>query len=225
MINFVSGKPHILWHFIKDETFFFLKIWNINFKKKTNKTKIDDKIIGEKSNFIIKLEPIIDIIKSIKTNSKKKNPKIVCFSPQGKKISQNLIKQLNSEKEIIFISGKNRGLDNRIIKNFASSEISLGDYILNCGEIAFLILINTLNRIKKGYNNFSCIKKNSFEKIIFDYPLYSKPLKIENFEIPYIFKNNCYKRFLNWQKKCSLLKANLYRPDLKNGSKYEESNS
>lgn len=220
MIHFLSGKPKIFWNLIKENILLNIKIWNINFKKKTNKTKIDDKIIDEDKNFIIKLEPVADILKNIKKNSKTKNTEVIYLSPQGKKISQNILKMIAFKKEIIFISGKNRGIDNRIVENLINKEISLGDYILNCGEFVFIILINALNRLFAGLENIDCVKKNSFENLLFDFPLYSKSLNIKNFRT--FYNNLSYKKNANFKKKNVFLKTFLYRPDFKNGNNYEE---
>lgn len=146
----------------------------------------------------------------------------MCLSPQGIKVSQDFFKKISFKKEIVFISGKNRGFDNRIIQNIVDKEISLGDFILNCGEFAFIVFLNSLNRIKGDFRDLNYINKNSFEKLLFDYPLYSKPLKIRNFKVPFILFDSCLKKIENWRKKIVSLKTVLYRPDLKFGNNYEE---
>ncbi len=182
-------------------------------QKKNNKTKIDNKTIGENENLITKIEPLEYLVKKIKTQSKK-NIEIIYLSPQGKKINQNDIKKINFRKEIIIINGKNKGLDERILKNIITKELSIGDYIINNGDLAATIFINAIIRLNENFLNLKN-KKDSFkENKLFDYPNYTKPEKFKNLTIPRILKSGNRKKIKKWQKIFAKKKTWLYRPDL-----------
>lgn len=212
ILNIICFNSKILKQYLLNRSENKIRIWDFNFKKKTNKTKIDDKIVSEQSNLLIRIEVIFKIIQLIKKNSKKNNIKILYLSPQGKKLSQKEINYLSKEKELILICGKNRGIDDRIINIFINKEISIGDYITSCGEIALLTLLDSINRIKNLKNNI--LKADSFNDLIFDHTNYTKPKFFLNFKIPDVLTNNNYKK-KKWKIIISKKKTFLYRPDFK----------
>lgn len=133
-------------------------------------------------------------------HSKKHNKiKLIYLSPQGKKINQNDIKFLSVEKEITIICGRNKGLDERIIKNFVDKELSIGDYIVNSGDIAVSILINAINRFETNTKNLTALEQNTFKNNMFDYPCYTKPKIFKKLKIPKVLIHGNHKEINVWK--------------------------
>jgi len=168
-------------------------------KKKNEKTKIDDRTLSKNENLVIKIEPLDYTINKIIKTIKNYETKTIFLSPQGKKLNQNDVKNLSKEKEIIIICGRNKGLDERIIKKFIDNEFSVGDYIVNNGDIATLILINAVNRFKNKIKKLIALDQNTFKNKMFDYPSYTKPKIFKQLGIPKILTYGNHNEIDKWK--------------------------
>lgn len=108
---------------------------------------VDDKPFGGGFGMVLKVEPIFKAVKEIK---KKNKGKIILFTPRGKRFNQKLASQLVKEKGLVFICGRYEGVDERVAKNIADVEISIGDYDLMGGELPAMIVIETISRLIPG---------------------------------------------------------------------------
>lgn len=170
---------------------------------------------------ITKIEPLEYIINKITHSEKKNKIELIYLSPQGKKVNQNDIKKLSTKKDIAIICGRNKGLDERIIKNFVDKELSIGDYIVNSGDIAVSIIINAINRFENNTKNLTALEQNTFKNNMFDYPCYTKPKIFKKLNIPKVLIHGNHKEINVWKKSYSKKKTWLYRPDLiKNKEKH-----
>ena len=113
---------------------------------------------------VLKIEPIHKAIKEIK----KKGAKIIFLSPRGKKFTQKLAKKWVKEKQLIFVSGRYEGIDERI-KKLASETVSVGDFITLGGEVPAMAIIEAIARLVPGVVG----KRTSIEKP--DFPQYTRP--------------------------------------------------
>ncbi len=140
------------------------KIININIINLINFTKYhnyEDKIYGGGSGLLFKPEPLFLSINNIKNDYP--NSLIIYLSPHGKIIDNYLIKKLLNYNSLILICGRYNGIDQRIIDNYIDIELSIGDYILSCGEISSLVIIDILIRNIPGVlNNIKSLKCDSF---------------------------------------------------------------
>ncbi len=130
-----------------------------NFLSKNN--NYEDKIYGGGAGLLFKPEPLYLAINNIKKYNF--NSLVIYLSPQGKIIDNNIIKKILSYNSLIFICGRYNGIDQRIIDNYVDIEISIGDYIISCGEISTLVVIDILVRKIPGVlNNIESCKFDSF---------------------------------------------------------------
>lgn len=150
---------------------------------------------------VLKIEPIY---KAIKTNSKKRmaNSKIIFLSPRGKKFTQKLARKWAKElKQLIIISGRYEGIDERV-KKIASETISVGDFITLGGEIPAMAIIEAVARLVPGVVG----KKTSIEKL--DFPQYTRPeifspKKGVSWLVPKVLVSGNHKKIEEWRKKQS----------------------
>ncbi len=134
----------------------------INLKKFLNKNdSYEDKIYGGGAGLLFKPEPLYLSINSIKKCNF--NSLVVYLSPQGNIVNDNIIKKMLNYDSLIFICGRYNGIDQRIIDNYIDIELSIGDYIISCGEISTLVIIDMLVRKIPGVlNNIKSCKFDSF---------------------------------------------------------------
>lgn len=186
-----------------------IKIINFrNFSKDKHK-KVDDYQYGGGAGMVLKLQPIVDCLKSIKT----KNSHIVLMSPQGKQYSQTKVKQLAKYKDLIIIAGHYEGFDERII-HYVEEIISIGDYILTGGEIPAMVLVDSITRTLKGVISKDSLESESFNNNLLDYPIYTKPLNFEGHKVPNILLSGNHKHINEFRNKQRLIKTKKMRKDI-----------
>jgi len=125
-----------------------IKIYNIRDFANDKYNKVDDKAYGGGPGMVLKAEPILAAVK--KARGKKKNVKIIIFSPRGTLFSTKKAEVLGRHKDIILICGRYEGVDARVVKILRAEEISIGPYVLTGGELAGMVLVDTISRRLKG---------------------------------------------------------------------------
>ncbi len=190
-------------------------IWNLMDFKEDN-YGVDDKIYGGGPGLLIQPKPLYYIIKKIRSLYKKSF--VIHLSPQGEIINVDLINQLLNYDSLIFICSRYSGIDQRIIDNYIDMEISIGDFILSCGEISVLVLIDLIIRNIPGIiNNINSCRNDSFNfKGLLGYPNYTKPYKFNNFCVPEILLSGNHKNINLWRLKQSFIKTLINKPYLLN---------
>ncbi|MEK7658540.1 MAG: tRNA (guanosine(37)-N1)-methyltransferase TrmD [Patescibacteria group bacterium] len=109
--------------------------------------QVDDRPFGGGLGMVMQVEPIYKAVKKIKKRGK---TKIILFTPRGKKFNQKLAFQFSKLDQIIFICGRYEGVDERVAKNIADVELSIGDYDLMGGELPAMVAIETISRLIPG---------------------------------------------------------------------------
>ena len=111
--------------------------------------KVDDRPFGGGSGMIIQADPIFRATETIKKKIKGKN-KVILLCPQGKKFNQDYAKKLSKCASLIFICGHYEGVDERVRLHLADEEISIGDYVLTGGELAAMVVVDSVVRLIPG---------------------------------------------------------------------------
>ena len=130
--------------------FYNPKDWAEKSKNRNLTKSIDDKPFGGGPGMVLKAKPFLEAIN--KAVGKKKNYKIIYFSPRGKNLNMSLIKDLSHKfnkreiKDLILVSGRYEGIDSRVEEIFKGEKISIGDYIVTGGELPAMVLIDTISR-------------------------------------------------------------------------------
>lgn len=173
---------------------------------------------GVTSNQKLRINPTLHLEKfrEAKPETRKKNrkTKVVLLTPQGKKLDQKLVKKLTREKHLVLICGHYEGVDERV-RNFVDEEISIGDYILTCGEIPALALIDSITRLIPGVlGHEESLKSESFENRLLEYPQYTRPANFRGMRVPEILLNGDHERIEEWRRKEAIKRTEERRPDL-----------
>jgi tRNA (guanine37-N1)-methyltransferase len=183
----------------------------INFRDySTNKhKKVDDYGFGGGSGMVLMPEPIFNCIDDIKT----KDSYIILLTPQGKTYDQKEAYKLKDHKHLIIICGHYEGFDERI-RTLADIEISIGDYILTGGEIASLVIIDSVTRLIDGVIKEDSHLEDSFTNNLLDYPVYTKPVEFRGMKVPEVLLSGHHKNIEEFRRAESLKRTKERRPDL-----------
>lgn len=172
--------------------------------------RVDSAPVGGGAGLIMKCQPIIDCLKSIK----KENSHIILLTPRGQTYNQAKARNYRANYEhLILICGHYEGTDERINK-YVDELVSVGDYILTGGEIGATIISDSVIRLIDGVIAEDSIKEESFENLLLEYPQYSEPFSYEGDNIPDILYSGNHQAIAKWRKKQSLKITKQYRPDL-----------
>ena len=178
-----------------------------------NKYKnVDDKPYGGGGGMVMQVKPIRDCIAKIK----KKNPKtkVIYLSPQGQKLNQRLVEKLASFDSLTLLCGRYEGVDERIIENDIDYEISIGDYVISGGELAAMVLIDSVSRRLPNVLGNEESLKDSFTNNLLDYPYYTRPETIDGQSVPSVLLSGNQAKIDAWRLEQSIEKTNQKRPDL-----------
>ena len=172
----------------------------------------DDRPYGGGPGMILKPEPLY---KSIKKAKELKKGKVIYLSPKGTIYNQSIAQQLKKIDHIILLCGHYEGIDERIRKHFVDMEISVGDYILTGGEVAALVIIDTVVRLLPDVlGNKDSINQESFVNGLLDYPHYTRPYNFMGYKVPDILLSGNHKKIAEWRLKKSIEETRKKRPDL-----------
>lgn len=210
-----SLKTSILGRAIEDKHL-YVNYTNIRDFSNNKHNKVDDYPFGGGPGMVMKPEPIYNAIKSVE----KENSRIIYLSPKGKVYNQDLANELAKEEHIILLCGHYEGIDQRVIDNCITDEISIGDYVLTGGELASMVIIDSVARLLPGVlaSSESFTDESHFSGLL-EHPQYTRPREFEGNEVPEVLLSGNHKKIEEWRKYEALKDTYLKRPDLI--SKYE----
>ena len=173
--------------------------------------RIDDKPFGGGSGMLFKAEPIIHTINKVKEIN---DTHVIFVAPHGKIFDQNKAEELKNKENLTFICGRYEGIDKRIEEECVDEVISIGDYVLNGGELAALVLIEAISRRYEGFLGNQDSLKDSFSEGLLEYPQYTRPEKSPFGNVPDTLTSGNHQDIKRWQLKESLRITLENRPDL-----------
>lgn len=181
--------------------------------------KVDDKPFGGGPGMVLKVEPIYDAVKHILGGKsrveRKEDCKVILLTPQGKRLDQVMAKRLAKLKRVLLICGHYEGVDERVRESLVDYEVSIGDYILTCGELPAMVLIDCMVRLIPGVlGNAGSGAKESFEDGLLEYPQYTRPAEFAGMAVPAILMSGNHKEIEDWRVEQSIIRTRKMRPDL-----------
>lgn len=148
-----------------------LEIINIRDFSKDKHKKVDDTPYGGGAGMVIKPDVVYDAYKSLNLE----DAKTIYLSPQGKTLTQEKVKSLSQEKNLILLCGHYEGIDERVLEEIVDEEISIGDYVLTGGELPAMVLVDSVCRYVPGVLAEESTKEESFSNGLLEYPQYTRP--------------------------------------------------
>jgi tRNA (guanine37-N1)-methyltransferase len=183
--------------------------------------KVDDITYGGGVGMLLKPEPMFAAVESLPVLPKRE---IILMTPQGQPLDQPLLKNLAANyQQLVLICGHYEGVDERIRQHLVTKEISLGDFVLTCGEIPALTLINGVTRLLPGtVGKIESLKQESFETDLLDYPQYTRPAEYRGWQVPEVLRSGNHQLIEEWRQAEQIKRTHDRRPDL--WAKWQQSN-
>ena len=175
---------------------------------------IDDYPFGGGDGMVMKPEPIFRAFDSIKTKIED-STKVIYPTPDGRKFSQDEAKKFIKNKNLVFICGHYKGVDQRVRDNLITDEYSIGDYVITGGELSSLVIIDSIVRLLPGVlNNIESAKSDSFESDLLDCNYYTRPEIYRGLKVPKVLLSGHHQKIKEWKLKQKQIKTKDNRPDL-----------
>jgi tRNA (guanine37-N1)-methyltransferase len=173
----------------------------------------DDRPFGGGEGMVMKPEPIAGVLCSIE--QKYPGGRVIFLSPQGRQFDQETAVRFAELEHIILLCGRYEGVDERIRANYVDEEISIGDYILTGGELAAMILIDSITRLLPGVLGCGDSAENdTFSRGLLKNPQYTRPREFEGYEVPEVLLSGDHAAIAEWRLVTSVIQTLAKRPEL-----------
>ena len=186
--------------------------WQLRDFSENKYKNVDDKAYGGGAGMVMQVKPIRDCIKKIKEQEPK--TKVIYLSPQGEPLNQNLVEKLSSFESLTLLCGRYEGVDERIIENDVDLEVSIGDYVISGGELAAMVLIDSVSRRLPNVLGNKDSLNDSFVNNLLDYPHYTRPESIDGDIVPEVLLSGNQAKIDAWRLEQAKNKTRQKRPDL-----------
>ena len=191
---------------------------------------VDDAPFGGGQGMVMKPEPIFAAVEDLKRQtsnaqrstsnvqqSKVENQrsKIIFMSPGGRRLDQQMAKELSHQSHLIIICGHYEGVDHRVIEHLVDSEISIGDYVLTNGAIAAVVLVDAVVRLLPGVlGHGQSAADDSFAMELLEAPQYTRPAEFRGWKVPEILLSGNHVEIAKWRKEQAIKRTRENWPDL-----------
>jgi len=174
--------------------------------------KVDDRPFGGGPGMVLSPQPIFDVVKKVKG---KKKAHVILTSPAGKVFDQRIARRLAKYEQLIIICGHYEGIDDRVRQKIVDETISLGDYVLTGGELAAMVLTDSIVRLVPGVlGKRESLALESFEDNLLEYPQYTRPANFRGISVPNVLLSGNHQQIEAWRKAQALELTKKLRPDL-----------
>lgn len=177
--------------------------------------RVDDKAYGGGTGMVMQAQPVYDCIQAIKKSAGTERPRVIFLSPQGKKLDQQLVKELAGEEHLILLCGHYEGVDQRVLDELEVEEISVGDYVVTGGELPALIIADAVARLQEGVlPNEDAYSIESHYNGVLEYPQYTRPEVWHGRQVPEVLLSGHHGNIEKWQREKAVEVTKIKRPDM-----------
>ena len=171
--------------------------------------KVDDTPYGGGAGMVLMCQPVFDCIKALR----KENSLVIMMTPQGSVYNQKMAYSLSMKEHLIILCGHYEGFDERI-RSIVDLEISIGDYVLTGGEVASMVITDSVVRLLNYVIDIESHANDSHSNWMLEHPHYTKPREYEGMKVPDVLLNGNHKEMNEWKLRESLKRTYQRRPDL-----------
>ena len=175
---------------------------------------VDDYPYGGGAGMVMQPGPIYDCYKDI-TKDMTRRPRVLYMTPQGSTFTQEKAQELAGEEELIFLCGHYEGVDERILDEIVTDNLSIGDYVLTGGELPAMVMMDAIARLIPGVLGSSeSAPHDSFQDGLLEYPQYTRPETFHGVSVPDVLLSGHHANIEKWRRQQSLRRTYERRPDL-----------
>jgi tRNA (guanine37-N1)-methyltransferase len=199
--------------------------------------KVDDRPFGGGPGMILQVEPVVECVEAVQQMAQPEGTQpqgiqpghLVLLSPRGRTLNQKIVEELAAKPRLLLLCGRYEGFDERVFDILQPDEISIGDYVLNGGEAAAMVVIDAVIRLIPGvlgdeessqHDSFSSSNSSSGNRLL-EFPQYSRPREYRGHEVPEVLVSGNHEQIARWRREQSYLSTRQRRADLLNETNHD----
>ena len=191
-----------------------LRAVNIRDFSENKHNRVDDAPYGGGAGLVMQPGPVYSAWKSV-TEELQTNPRVIYLTPQGRVFNQSMAEGLAKEEELVFLCGHYEGIDERVLEMIVTDYISIGDYVLTGGELAAMVVIDSIARLVPGVlHNDASAEFETFHDSLLEYPQYTRPEEFMGKKVPKVLLSGHHGNVDRWRREQSVIRTARSRPDL-----------
>ncbi len=162
--------------------------------------KVDDRPFGGGPGMVLMAPPVVECVEAVQAQAEP--GRLVMLTPQGRRLTQPIVEELARHPRLLLLCGRYEGFDERIRLILKPDEISIGDYVLNGGEVAAMVVIDAVIRLIPGVlgdEESSCLDSFSGPERLLDYPQYTRPRCYRGYEVPAVLLSGNHQAVHRWR--------------------------
>ena len=174
---------------------------------------VDDYAFGGGAGMVLTIEPIDRCISKLKETTA--YDEVIYMTPDGETYNQRTANQLSLHQNLIILCGHYKGVDQRVRDHFVTKEISIGDYVLSGGELAAMVLVDSITRLIPGVlNDESSALTDSFQDNLLAPPVYTRPADYKGWKVPDVLLSGHEQKIADWRHDQAVKRTEERRGDL-----------
>ncbi|MBQ7668534.1 MAG: tRNA (guanosine(37)-N1)-methyltransferase TrmD [Clostridia bacterium] len=173
--------------------------------------RVDDYPYGGGAGMVMMAPPIFRAYNSLNVD---KSVPVIYMSPQGKPFTQDMAREYAKYDELVILCGHYEGVDERILEEIVTDEVSIGDYVLTGGELPAMVVIDTISRLVDDVIAKESIEEESFSSNLLEYPQYTRPEEFNGKKVPEVLLSGHHENIKKWREEEAVKRTKLKRPDL-----------
>jgi tRNA (guanine37-N1)-methyltransferase len=177
---------------------------------------VDDRPFGGGPGMVIKPEPTIEAVEEVQTQGESPGH-LILLTPQGRQLNQKVVEELATHQRLLLLCGRYEGFDQRVSDILQPEEISVGDFVLNGGEVAAMTVIDTVIRLVPGVlGDEDSSRDDSFStgNRLLEHSQYTRPREYRGHEVPEVLLSGDHPQIAAWRRQNSIERTRDRRPDL-----------
>jgi tRNA (guanine37-N1)-methyltransferase len=181
----------------------------------------DEPPYGGGGGMVMKAEPVFNAVETVLSGATcdqdagAAGVPVILLTPQGRLFSQEIAEELSGQRRVALICGRYEGVDERVRQHLATDELSIGDYVLTGGELAALVIIDTVTRLLPGVlGDPTAAVEDSHARGLLEGPHYTRPRVFRGWEVPDILLSGDHAAVARWRREQALRRTFARRPDL-----------
>ncbi len=176
--------------------------------------KVDDSPYGGGPGMVMMPGPVFDCFEYVERLAPERG-RVILLTPQGERFTQAKARELAQEPRLILIAGRYEGFDERIRVGLGAEPLSIGDYVLNGGELPAMVVVDAVVRLLPGaLGDEDSTKEESFSEALLEYPQYTRPEVFRGMKVPEILLSGDHAKIAQWRRQQALERTKQWRPDL-----------
>ena len=216
---FESPLSHSILKRAQEKKIVDIALWNIRDFTTDKYRKVDDKPYGGGAGMVMMCQPVFDCFEQV-IKQHPKPPHSILLSPQGEKFNQKKAVELSGTERLVLIAGRYEGFDERIRIGLEAEEISVGDYVLSGGELAAMVIVDSVVRLlPDALGDEDSAKNDSFGESTnggLEYPQYTRPEVFRDMKVPDVLLSGNHQKIAEWRRQKAIERTRNRRPDLLN---------